>query len=120
MICLPYFQIDDDANVPKDLWFLVTEPNAGRNLAATPTANSLVVTWDEPTSGSVTEYTVEIKDTVGTKQTIADGSTKTATFNGLAPSTGYTIVLISIAGDVTNGGQSSNSVESTFNTSKLE
>ena len=75
--------------------------------------NSLTATWDAPTTGGGTTYTVTLKEGSTTK-TSTPGVSGT-TFNSLTAGMEYTIVVVSVI-----GGQTSDSVENKFYTSKSE
>ena len=53
------------------------------------------VSWNEP-SGGVDQYEVELDEKSGSKQTIKQKSTTSATFNGLTPGKRYTVVLVTV------------------------
>ena len=84
------------------------------------TVNSLTATWVAPTTGGGTKYTVKLKEGSTTKTTTPDVSGTTTTFNNLAAGTEYTVVVVSVIGDLNSGGQTSDSVENKFYTSKSE
>ena len=91
-------------------------PNAPTNLQAMATVNSLTLTWEAPTSGGVTTYTVTLKEGDTIKYTTPDVIGTTTTFNnGLTAGKEYTVVVVSVI-----GGQNSQAVEADFYTSKLE
>ena len=75
--------------------------------------NSLAATWDAPTTGGVTTYTVTLKEGSTAKETAPVVSGTTKTFNGLTAGNEYTVVVVSVI-----GGQSSDPVENKFYTSK--
>ena len=98
-----------------------TEPNAPTDLTVTTaTVNSLEVSWTAPTTGSVTSYTVTVKekDSASIKETIPVDSGTAATFTGLAAGTEYTVTVVSVAGVVSSGGQNSDPLSDNFYTSK--
>ena len=82
--------------------------------------NSLTATWVAPTTGGGTKYTVTLKEGSTTKDTNNDVSGTTTTFSSLTAGNEYTIVVVSVIGDVNSGGQTSDSVENKFYTSKSE
>ena len=82
--------------------------------------NSVTATWDAPTTGGGTKYTVTLKEGSTTKDTNNDVSGTTTTFSSLTAGTEYTVVVVSVIGDLSSGGQSSDSVEGKFYTSKSE
>ena len=81
--------------------------------------NSLTVSWTAPSSGAVTSYTVTLKEGTITKVTKPGVTETTATFDSLTAGTKYTVEVVSVAGVLTSGGQSSDSLLSgNFYTSK--
>ena len=82
--------------------------------------DSLAATWDAPTTGGVTTYTVTLKEGSTVKETAPVVSGTTKTFNGLTAGNEYTVVVVSVIGDLNSGGQSSDPVEGKFYTSKSE
>ena len=81
--------------------------------------NSLEVSWTPPATGSVTSYSVTVKEkgSDSIKETKPVSGT-TATFTDLAAGTEYTVAVVSVAGVVSSGGQSSDSLGDDFFTSK--
>ena len=77
------------------------------------TVHSLSVTWDVPTSGGLTEYTMKIQEQTGSEQTIQGSVPRIAIFTGLTAGTEYTVELVTLSGD-----QISRTVQRTFYTSK--
>ena len=99
-----------------------TEPNAPTGLTVTAaTVNSLAVSWTAPTTGSVTSYTVTVKekDSASIKETKTGDSGTAATFTGLTAGKEYTVAVVSVAGVVSSGGQNSDPLSHDFYTSKL-
>ena len=82
--------------------------------------NSLTATWVAPTTGGGTKYTVTLKEGSTIKTTTPGVSGTTTTFNGLTAGNEYTVVVVSVIGDLSSGGQTSDSVENKFYTSKSE
>ena len=89
----------------------------------TATVNSLAVSWTAP-SGAVTSYTVTVKEGTTVKDTTSVTGT-TATFDStaadkkLTAGTEYTVEVVSVAGVLNSGGQSSDSsLSGNFYTSK--
>ena len=78
-----------------------------QNVLATPTTDSITVSWDEvadATSYEVSLYTgssVIPANQVGT-QTIDVASARTASFTGLTPATEYTVAVVAIADPATH------------------
>ena len=87
--------------------------------------NSLTVSWTAPSSGAVTSYTVTVKEGTTVKDTKTSVTETTATFDSLTVSkkltagTEYSVEVVSVAGVLNSGGQSSDSLLSgNFYTSK--
>ena len=89
-----------------------SEPNAATIRGASVTERSMTVSWNQP-SGGVGQYEVQLNEKSGSKQTIKQKSTTSATFNGLTPGTKYTVVLVTVY-----GGQRSHTPDKIFYTSK--
>ena len=90
----------------------------------TATVDSLVVSWTAP-NGAVTSYTVTLKEGTVTKGTKTGVTGTTATFDSstagkeLTAGTKYTVEVVSVAGVLNSGGQSSDSsLSGNFYTSK--
>ena len=80
---------------------------------------SLEVSWTAPTPGGVTSYTVTLKEGTTTKDTQTSVTGTTATFDSLTAGTKYTVEVVSVAGVLNSGGQSSDSsLSGNFYTSK--
>ena len=90
----------------------------------TATVDSLAVSWTAPTPGGVTSYTVTLKEGTATKGTKTGVTGTTATFDSstagkeLTAGTKYTVEVVSVAGVLNSGGQSSDSLSGNFFTSK--
>ena len=84
----------------------------------TATVNSLAVSWTAPTPGAVTSYTVTLKEGTTTQDTKSVDSGTAATFTGLIAGKEYTVAVVSVAGVVISGGQSSDPLSDNFYTSK--
>ena len=78
------------------------------------TVHSLTVTWDVPTSGGFTEYTMNVQENIGSEQTIQGSAPRIATFTGLTAGTQYTVELVTVSGD-----QLSRTMQRKFYTSKI-
>ena len=98
-----------------------TEPNAPTNLQVTTAAvDALTISWTAPTTGSVTSYTVTVKekDSASIKETKSVVSGTAANFAGLTAGKEYTVTVVSVAGVVSSGGQNSDPLTDNFFTSK--
>ena len=93
----------------------------------TATVDSLAASWTAPTHGAVTSYTVTLKEDTTTKDTKTGVTETTVTFDSLpddkklTAGTEYTVEVVSVAGVLNSGGQSSDSpLSGNFYTSKSD
>ena len=87
---------------PYDIYSIhvITVPNVAEALSTTDrTTHSLTVTWDAPTEGGLTGYSVTVEgDGKSHTQSLANDTT-THTFVGLKSGTQYSVSVVSLAGE---------------------
>ena len=82
------------------LFYIFTVPCAAQNLTVIfITMSSLLVTWDAPAVGGLTQYRVSLEGD-GTSQNQTPGSdTTTAAFTGLTAGTMHSVSVVTMSGD---------------------
>ena len=80
--------------------FVRLEPNVPRTLhELSTTGQSLTVSWDAPSDGALTGYSVKLEGGDKSQNQTHGKDTRTAAFIGLTAGTKYSVVVVTVSGD---------------------